>query len=549
MDGSGGEPLALVMAQPSSVPLLSAQRAATPTLQVRTLSRFLPAAVVAAVVLAGLGSPSGGTHPDERLYLSLANEMQAQGTWMTPTLEGQPDFTKPPLLYWASAGCLRAFGPSLWAARLPVAVCALLLALVAGRLARRFAGEAGWARAVLLVGTSVGLLRYGRLEMMDVPLALALALGAEAAWVAAEERRPRLLLSVGLAAGLSALLKGPVGPLLVLSIAAVVLAARAPALLLGRWALASVALAVLVSAPWFLAMLAQHGVPFVERFILVENFGKFSGPWTLRAEGWLLLVLGLLALPWVGLVQWRAAPPGLRLLSGVWLAVVLLVFSLPGLKQSHYVVPCLLPLLLLAAVPERPLVLASRATAVLFLAMTAVPLLVLRVGFPAQARLGLAGMAVLLGLGALALWRLRVDAAAVGFAGAAVLTLALVLPVVNPPPVPEAAWAAAGERPVVIWRQDPGLYELLVRRRVHRVNDAAETAAAVAQGAAAILPVQDLEALPPGVRAGLVSVSRWRRLRPRILPADVLKAVLLADPLPLQEEAVLVVRSHPSPLL
>ncbi len=535
------------MAQPSSVPLLPAQRATTPTLQVRTLSRFLPAAVVAAVVLAGLGSPSGGTHPDERLYLSLANEMALQGTWVTPTLEGQPDFTKPPLLYWASAACLRAFGPHLWAARLPVAVCALLLALVAGRLARRFAGEAAWARGVLLVGTCVGCLRYGRLEMMDVPLALALALGAEAAFVAAEEGRPRFLLSVGLSAGLSALLKGPVGPLLVFSIAAVVLAARARPLLLSRWALASLALALAVSAPWFLAMVAQHGAPFVERFILVENFGKFSGPWTLRAEGWLLLVLALLALPWVGLVQWRAAPPGLRLLSGAWLAVVLLVFSLPGLKQSHYVVPCLLPLLLLAAVPERPHALAARVTAVLFVVLTAVPLLVLRVGFPSGARFGLAGMAVLLALGAFALWRLRVDAAAVGFAGACVLALALVLPAVNPPPVPEAAWAAAGERPVVIWRQEPGLYELLVRRRVHRVNDAAETAAAVAQGAAAILPAQDLDALPTGLRAELVSVSRWRRLRPRILPADVLKAVLVADPLPLQEEAVLVVRAHPSP--
>ena len=140
-------------------------------------------AVVAAVLAAGLGSPAGGTHPDERLYLSLSKEMQAHGTWMTPTLEGQPDYTKPQLLYWAAAACLRVFGSQLWAARLPVALCALLLALGAGRLAARFGGEPAFARGVLLVGTSLGLLRYGRLTMMDVPLALALALAAEAAWV------------------------------------------------------------------------------------------------------------------------------------------------------------------------------------------------------------------------------------------------------------------------------------------------------------------------------------------------------------------------------
>ncbi len=541
--GRAGCPMNI--AQPSSLPLVGEQRAATPTWRLWAGNRLVPLAVVAAVLTAGLGSASGGTHPDERLYLSLANEMQAQGTWMTPTLEGQPDFTKPPLLYWASAACLRGFGPHLWAARLPVAVCALLLALLAGRLARRFAGEAGWTRAVLLLGTSIGILRYGRLAMMDVPLALALAFGVEAAWVAAEERRPRLFLAVGLAAGLSALLKGPVGPLLVFSIAAVVVALRAPALLGSAWTLAAVALALAVSAPWFLLMVGQYGSQFLERFIVVENFGKFSVPWMLRDEAWLWLVLGLLALPWVGLVQWRRCPPGLRFLSGVWLAAVLLVFSLPGLKQSHYVVPCLVPLLLLAAVPEVPRRGAARASAVFFALLAAVPLLLLRVSFPFGARLGLGGMAVLLVVASVALWRRRVDAAAVGFAGAAVLALALVLPVVNPPPVPEAAWAAAGERPVVVWRQDPGLYELLVRRVVHRVNDAAETDAAVAQGAAAVLPVQDFEALPKPLSDGLEPVSRWRRLRPRILPMDVLRALVAADPRSLQEEAVLVVRARP----
>ena len=535
-----------MIAQPPPAPFLSEQPAARRTNRVWMRSRLVPVAVVGAVLLAGLGSPAGGTHPDERLYLALANEMQLHGTWLTPTLEGQPDFTKPPLLYWASALCLRAFGPSLWAARLPVAVCALLLALAAGRLARRFGQrEAAWARGVLLLGTSLGVLRYGRLAMMDVPLGLALALGVEAAWVAAEGRRPRLLLAVGLAAGLSALLKGPVGPLLVFSIALVLLAVRAPALLRSRWPLASLGVAVAVSAPWFVAMLAKHGWHFLERFILVENFGKFSVPWTVQAEGWLFLVLLLLALPWVGLVQWRSASPGLRLLTGVWLATVLLLFSLPGLKQSHYVIPCLLPLLLLAAVPERPHPLAARASAVLFLALAAVPLLVLRVPLPSEARLALAGMVVLLSLGAVALWRLRVDAAAVGYAGAAVLGLALALPAINPAPVPEAAWAAAGARPVVIWRQEPGLFELLVPRQVHRVNDALETQSALAEGAAAVLPVQDWEAMPANLRNGTEALARWSRLRPRIHPGEALKAVLSANPAPLQEEAVLLVQRPP----
>lgn len=512
----------------------------------RLASRLVPVALVAAVLASGLDSTAGGTHPDERLYLSLATEMQAHGTWMTPTLEGQPDFTKPPLLYWAVRACLGAFGLHLWAARLPVAFCALLLALAAGRLARRFGGEAAWTRGVLLLGTSLGVLRYGRLTMMDVPLALALALGVEAAWVAAESRRPRLLLAVGLAAGLSALLKGPVGPLLVLGISLALLAHRAPELLRTRWVAAGVGVMLAVSAPWFLAMVQTHGWPYLQRFILVENFGKFSVPWTLGGEAWLLVSLFLLALPWVGLVRWGAATPELRRLAAVWLGAVLLVFSLPGLKQAHYVVPCLVPLLLLAAVPERPWTPAGRVTAAFFAILAAVALVGLRMPFPAATRFGLLGSAVLLSLSAVALWRLRPEAGAVGFGGVVVLTYVLILPALNPPPVPEAAWEAAGTRPVAIWRQDPGLFELLARREVHRVNDAQEAAAAAEGGAAVVVPVSDFDALPLNVRGGLTPTVRWTRLRPRIGFPAVLQALLAGDLDALQESMFLALRAPPA---
>jgi hypothetical protein len=347
------------------------------------------------------------------------------------------------------------------------------------------------------------------------------------------------------AAGVSTLLKGPVGPLLVLSIAGVLLAVRAPALLRTGWAAGALALAVALPAPWFVAMVTVHGAPYLVRFIVVENFGKFTVPWTFGAEAWLFLVLFLLALPWVGLVQWKAAGRPLRLLTGVWLCAVLLVFSLPGLKQSHYVIPCLLPLLLLAAVPAAPRPPAARATAVLLAAVAVVALLALRVPFPVSARFGLLGVAVLLAAASVALFRGRPDASAVGFAGAVVLTLALVLPVLNPPPVPEFAWDAAGERPVVTYRQEPGLLELLAARRVRRVNDAEETRLAVVGGAAAVVPFQDFAAFPEDVQRGLEPIAHWARLRPRIAAGAILQAVWAGSPVPLQEEALLLVRAPP----
>jgi len=528
---------------PSRTPL----RAVSQGGWVRAVRRAAPLAVVASVLLAGLDSPSGGTHPDERLYLSLTHEMEVQGTWMTPTLEGLPDFTKPPLLYWAARACSAVFGPRLWAARLPVAVCALLLALVAGRLARRFGGEAAFARGVLLVGTCLGVLRYGRLTMMDVPLALALAVAVDLGWTAVETRRPEYLLGVGAAAGLSALLKGPVGPLLVLGIVAGILAVRAPSLLRTRWGAAGAGLSLVVGGPWFVAMAIRHGRGFVDRFFLVENVGKFTGwPWTLGGEAWLLLSLPLLSLPWVALVRWRPIGPELRLVAGVWIGVTLLIFSLPGLKQMHYVVPCLVPLLLLAAVPPAPHPVGSRATAALFAGLTAAALIGLRIPFPMAMRLGLLGAAVLLALGAGALWQLRPEAAAVGFGGAAVLTLVLVLPGLNPLPVPDEAWRDAGGRTVAVWRQEPGLFELLAHRPVHRVNTAAETAAAAARGAAVVIPVPDYESLPAPIRGGLRPLLRWTRLRSRIGLAEVVDVLRHADLARVQESMLLVVAIPPA---
>ena len=99
--------------------------------RVPTLAALL---VVAAVLFSGLGSPLGGTHPDEGLYLQAAREMHARGDWLTPTVDGRPDFTKPPLLYWAMGCSFSLFGTTLLAARLPVALAALLLAWVTGHL-------------------------------------------------------------------------------------------------------------------------------------------------------------------------------------------------------------------------------------------------------------------------------------------------------------------------------------------------------------------------------------------------------------------------------
>ena len=41
--------------------------------------------------------------PDEARYASIGREMSRSGDWITPRLDGQPWFEKPPLTYWVTA--------------------------------------------------------------------------------------------------------------------------------------------------------------------------------------------------------------------------------------------------------------------------------------------------------------------------------------------------------------------------------------------------------------------------------------------------------------
>jgi len=492
--------------------------------------------VVAAVLFSGLGSPQGGTHPDEGLYLQAAREMHARGDWLTPTVDGGPDFTKPPLLYWAMAGSFSLFGVTLWAARLPVALAALALAWMAGLLARREVGPGAGPIAILLMGTCLGLLRYARVDLMDVPLALAIAVGLWALWRVAAGESPALALAAGVAAAAAALLKGPVGPLLMVLPATVYLARRGvPRARLG-WLLAAGALALLLAAPWYLAMAERHGAAFVGRFFGTENVGKFRFPWTLTGELGLLLALPILFLPWTPLVRPRG--PGAAL-AWPWVLGLLLVYSLPGLKHPHYVVPALVPLAVLASGPRPG---AGRwGPALLLLGLALAGALALRFALVAPVRLALGGTVLLLGLAGFAMGRGRVLAGAVGFAGASALLFAAVLPGAVPPPVPSWVAERAGSRELFTATQNPGLYSFLLGRAVHRASGEDRMLRALEAGQGLLVTRDERSLLPPEVAGRLVPLASWPRLRGRLSVGEVVDAWWRADPGPLFEPMTLEV--------
>ena len=99
-------------------------------------------ALAAFVLFFQLGT-RGLSEPDEGRYAEVGREMVASGDWLVPRFNGIEHLSKPPVTYWLIAASLKAFGVNEWAARLPVAIAALVLRAFATHFPSGSLGSAG----------------------------------------------------------------------------------------------------------------------------------------------------------------------------------------------------------------------------------------------------------------------------------------------------------------------------------------------------------------------------------------------------------------------
>jgi 4-amino-4-deoxy-L-arabinose transferase-like glycosyltransferase len=512
---------------------------------IRLLGHLAVPALLALLYLPALGSSAAGTHPDEWYYLGIGAEMQAAGRWLTPTLGGQPLWFKPPLLYWAQHLSYAAFGRGFLGGRLPAALAAIALALLTGALARRMYGGRAGALAALLTGGTFGWVKFGRIAMMDAPLALAFTAAAYGAWRAAEEDRPPLVLWAGVGGAAAFLLKGPVGALIVLLLAGGYLALRRPALLASLWTTAAFGLGAALGLPWYVASLLVHGRRFYDFFVVEQNFDRFRHPWTLSGEATLLVGFAVFLLPWTLLALGNLPPPRRwrepqMLLPVLWIGAVLGVFTLPALKWPHYGLGCA-PAAALLACHRPPPRWAAAGTALILAALALAALAALRWPLPLAGAAALLGVSLAFALAAAFTWRDElVGAAAAAVAGFALVTGALI-PALDPPVIPPAALARLDGRELRLYGAVPGLFTLAAGRPVRRV-EGPELQPALDRGEVVIFAGPGLDRLPAAERARLAEVAAWDRIRPRLGAQAVLQSWAARDPSLLLEPVTAVER-------
>jgi 4-amino-4-deoxy-L-arabinose transferase-like glycosyltransferase len=498
------------------------------------------ALLLALVFLPALGAPEASTHPDERFYLGISAEMDARGEWLTPTLEGRPTWQKPPLLYWAEILCYRVLGRTLFAGRLPVALCAIGLCLATGALSRRLFGAKAGALAALLCATALGTLRFGRVAMMDVPMSLAMTLAALYVFRAAKERKGALLVVAGVFVGLACLFKGPVAAIVAGVAFGLFLFLHAREVLWSRWALYAIGATALVALPYYLAALAVHGRTFWAAFFVDENARRF-GYWTASKELELLVGFLVFLLPWLPLAlgnlraPWRDEAMALVIL---WIATTLVIFSIPGHKYPHYGLLCAPAAIALAAGREPPRWALWMAAAVLLVAgLAALALVRFSLPWPPRAALGAVGL-LLVAAGALAAVR-QLSASATAAAVAVALTLGVVIPRASPPLFPQRVRAALAGRELFLFKDQPGVLGF-IGVRARRVFGEAEIEAALDKGAAIIVRAKDWERLPEALRARARAIERWPRLTRSASPAMVVAAFRSGEPAGLYEDVLAV---------
>lgn len=298
---------------------------------------------------------------DEGLYASCARQMLESGDFITPRVGSTLFFDKPPLIYWIQALCMKLFGFTPLAARLPSAVSMVLLAAVLWWWAKR-AGRAqvGWLAGIFTMSCLLCTM-IARQAIMDSMLTLFLTISIIGIIEAIRtDRKWYYLAAAGI--GLAMMTKGLPGLVLpgLTFILLVVIKrdwkefARVP------W-LGCLLLLFAIVLPWHIAVYKANGDLFIKEYIIHQHVQRFLGKdFGHNAPFWTyipILLVGML--PYIALaprVWWSYMKKIVNkdnhspvAIWALWATVVFVFYSISKSKLPGYIVPVVPALSILVA--------------------------------------------------------------------------------------------------------------------------------------------------------------------------------------------------------
>lgn len=305
---------------------------------------------------------------DEARFAQATSQMLETGDYVSINYQDTPRHKKPVGIYWAQAAAVAITSAvedrDIFAYRLPSLLGAMLTALATtwlgmGILSRRGALTAGALIAgSLLLSTEAGIAKTDALLCGTTTLAMAGFGRAYLRHMANQSARWRDALALWIGLGLSLLIKGPIGPM-VLGLCLVLLGIwgkdwRFLKALKLRWGLV---ILVLICAPWAAAITIKTDGAFWTHAIVGDLAPKLKGGQEGHAamagyHSLLLLLLifpaGLLLPAAIKTALTESQKPEVRFLIA-WFIPAFIVFELSPTKLPHYPLPTYPALMLLCA--------------------------------------------------------------------------------------------------------------------------------------------------------------------------------------------------------
>jgi 4-amino-4-deoxy-L-arabinose transferase-like glycosyltransferase len=238
---------------------------------------------VAAVIFGGcIFSPPSLMDDVDAVQAQIAHNMLQSGDWVTPRLDGVAYLEKSPLKYWMIAVSFLAFGIHDWAARIPIALSAILLCWTTARFGEWAFGQRTGMYAGLALATSVGLFLFTRILIPDVVLTLTITL---AMWsllrvLDEAEQRPTLwAMTMWGSMGTGLLLKGLIAAVFPIGSGLIYLMLTRQLLSANTWRrirpLSGTLIFLLIAAPWH--VLATLKNPPYFDFTMHSERGSYHG--------------------------------------------------------------------------------------------------------------------------------------------------------------------------------------------------------------------------------------------------------------------------------
>jgi 4-amino-4-deoxy-L-arabinose transferase-like glycosyltransferase len=295
---------------------------------------------------------------NEAYYVETPREMIESGDWINPSFNYEPRFNKPVLSYWIVGSLYQVFGVSLSVERAAIAGAAVIMLIAVWFMARASSSQP-LAPLLATLGLAVGprFFMFSRRIFVDMAVTAMMTLTL-LFFVLAERhpsRRRLFLVLMYVTVGLGVLTKGPVAAVLpFLVFVAYLTIHRELGRLRQMMIPAGALIALAIAAPWYVALYMQHGWTHITAFFIGENIGRFTETIGVQARAWHFYIPVLLSdmLPWslclpAVVVTWWAdrrrdresVAVRIQTLLLLWIAVIVVVFSLSQTKQDLYIFP------------------------------------------------------------------------------------------------------------------------------------------------------------------------------------------------------------------